>query len=123
MKTQLITKLTFCIAFLIFFQNGYSQKPSKVDLPNSYDFDYIYTLEMSHKNKAIVFDYYLKKGGTYFGFDSAEMNKSSEDTKMFMVMDNDLGITAMFMEMMGKKVVQKTKFKASDFKDDDDNTD
>ena len=61
----------------------------------------------------------MKEGATYFGFDSAEMNKN-KDTKMFMVMDSNLNITAMFMEMMGKKVVQKTKLKPSDFKGDDD---
>lgn len=120
MKTKRITILVFCISFLIFFQNGYSQNASKVELPSSYDFDYIYKLEMTHKKKSIIFDYYLKEGGSYFGFDSAEMNKN-EDTKMFMVMDNDRGVTAMFMEMMGKKVVQKSKLKASDFNNDDDN--
>lgn len=121
MKTQHITKLTFLLTFFIFFQNGYSQKASKVELPSSYDFDYIYKLKMTHKKGDITFDYYLKEGGTYFGFDSAEMSKN-KDTKMFMVMDSNLNITAMFMEMMGKKVVQKTKLKPSDFKGDDDDS-
>ncbi len=122
MKTQRLTKLTFLLPFFIFFQNGYSQKASKVELPSSYDFDYIYKLKMTHKKGDITFDYYLKKGGTYFGFNSAEMNKSS-DTKMFTVMDSDLGVTAMFMEMMGKKIVQKSTFEGSDFKGDLDNSD
>ncbi|MEH6537040.1 MAG: DUF4412 domain-containing protein [Psychroserpens sp.] len=122
MTTQLITKLAFCLTFFFFFHNGYSQKISKIELPSSYDFDYIYKLKMTHKKKDITFDYYLKEGGMYFGIDSAEMSKSSPDTKMFMVMDSNLNITAMFMEMMGKKVVQKTKLKASDFKGDSDNS-
>ena len=120
MKTQQITKFAIYLTFLMIFQFGFSQKTSKVELPSTYDFDYIYQLKMTHKKGDVTFDYYLKEGGTYFGFDSAEMSKSSPDTKMFMVMDSNLNITAMFMEMMGKKVVQKTKLKASDFESDDD---
>lgn len=116
MKTQRITKFAFFLTFFIFFQNGYSQKASKVELPSSYDFDYIYKLKMTHKKGDLTFDYYLKEGAQYFGFDTSEMTKGS-DTKMFMVMDSNLNITAMFMEMMGKKVVQKTKLNTSDFKD------
>ncbi len=120
MKTQQITKFAIYLTFLMIFQFGFSQKTSKVELPSTYDFDYIYQLKMTYKKGDVTFDYYLKEGGTYFGFDSAEMSKSSPDTKMFMVMDSNLNITAMFMEMMGKKVVQKTKLKASDFESDDD---
>ncbi|WP_296380135.1 DUF4412 domain-containing protein [Winogradskyella sp.] len=96
-------------------------KASKVKLPATYDFDYIYKLKMTHKKGDMTFDYYLKENAEYFGFNSAEMSKSSPDTKIFMVMDNNLNITAMFMEMMGKKIVQKTKLKASDFNSDDEN--
>ena len=120
MKTQHITKYTIFLTFLMILQVGFSQKASKVELPSSYKFDYIYTLKMTHKKGDISIDYYLKEGGTYFGFDSAEMAKSSPDTKMFMVMDSNLNITAMFMEMMGKNVVQKTKIKVSDIGSDDD---
>ncbi len=120
MKTQRITHFAFCFAFLMIVQLGYSQKTSKVELPSSYNFDYIYTLKMTHKKDDISIDYYLKEGGTYFGFDSAEMAKSGPETKMFMVMDTNLNITAMFMEMMGKNVVQKTKLKVSDLGSDED---
>jgi len=122
MKTQRIIKLTFLLPFFIFFQNGHSQKESKLALAASYDFDYVYKLKMTHKKGDINFDYYLKEGGTYFGFDTAEMSKSS-DTKMFTIMDADRGVTAMFMEMMGKKIVQKSKFDASDVQGDFDNAD
>ncbi len=123
MKTLRITKFAIHFTFLMIFQIGFSQKASKVELPSTYDFDYIYQLKMTHKKGDITFDYYLKEGGKYFGFDSAEMSKSSPDTKMFMVMDTELEVTAMFMEMMGKKIVQKTKLKASDVMEDDDMSD
>lgn len=106
----------------MFFFNGYSQKASKIDLPSTYDFDYTYKLKMTHKKGDLILTYFLKEDGKYFGFDTAEMAKGS-DTKMFMVMDSNLGVTAMFMEMMGKKVVQKTKINASDFGSDVDNSD
>ncbi len=119
MKTQRITQFAFCFTFLMIFQLGFSQKASKIELPSTYDFDYIYKLKMTHKKGDMTLAYYLKEGAQYFGFDSEEMTKGSEDTKMFMVMDTGLEVTAMFMEMMGKKVVQKTKIKASDFNTDD----
>jgi len=95
-------------------QNSYSQKASKVKLPDTYNFDYIYKLKMTHKKGDVTLDYYLKEDAAYFGFDTAAITEDS-DTKMFMVMDAELEVTAMFMEMMGKKVVQKSKLKASDF--------
>jgi hypothetical protein len=88
-------------------------------LLSSMFFDYIYKFKMTHKKGDMTLDYYLKEGAQHFGFDSEEMTKGGKDTKMFMVMDNELHVTAMFMEMMGKKVVQKTKLKASDFDSDD----
>ncbi|WP_299109009.1 DUF4412 domain-containing protein [uncultured Winogradskyella sp.] len=125
MKTSSISKpISFLICFFV-LQSAFAQfgKASKVELPDSYYFDYIYKLKMTHKKGDITFDYYLSEDESYFGFDSAEMNKGSEDTKIFMVMDADLEISAMFMEMMGKNVVQKTKLKASDFQSEDDMSD
>lgn len=119
MKTQLLVKFVSILTLLLVFQTTHAQKASKIELPSSYDFDYIYKLKMTHKKGDMNFDYYLKEGAQYFGFDSEEMAKGSKDTNMFMVMDNERHVTAMFMEMMGKKVVQKTKIKASDFDSDD----
>lgn len=119
MKNQYVIKVVFVLGLLFVFQNAFSQKASKIELPTTYDFDHIYKLKMTHKKGDITLDYYLKEGSNYFGFDTAEMSKGNEDTKMFMVMDNELQVTAMFMEMMGKNVVQKSKLKASDFQTDD----
>ena len=117
MKTINFSKSIALIICCFMLQSTFAQvgKDDKVKLPSTYDFDYIYQLKMTHKKGDITFDYYLKKEATYFGFDSAEMTKGNADTKIFMVMDADLEITAMFMDMMGKKIVQKTKLMASDF--------
>lgn len=117
MKTISIKQISLFFIGLFALQSVTAQfgKANKIKLPNTYDFDYIYKLKMTHKKGDVVLDYYLKKDAAYFGFDTAEMTKGSEDTKMFMVMDANLEVTAMFMEMMGKKVVQKSKLKTSDF--------
>nr|WP_321221549.1 DUF4412 domain-containing protein [uncultured Psychroserpens sp.] len=122
MTSKIFNNFGFILAFLFMFQSGFSQKASKVELPATYNFDYAYKLKMTHKKGDVVLTYFLKEDAKYFGFDTAEMTKGS-DTKMFMVMDGNLGVTAMFMEMMGKKVVQKTKLKMSDFNDKANNSD
>jgi len=118
MKIQNVIKLILLLVIVFPVQNMFAQKASKIELPATYDFDHIYKLKMTHEKGDVTFDYYLKEDAMYFGFDTSEMTKDS-DTKMFMVMDTELEVTAMFMEMMGKKIVQKTKLKASDFDSDD----
>ena len=122
MTSKIFINLGLFIAFLFVFQTGYSQKASKIQLPTTYDFDYTYKLKMTHKKGDMELTYFLKEGAQYFGFDTGDMTKGS-DTKMFMVMDGSIGVTAMFMEMMGKKVVQKTKLKGSDFDTNSENSD
>ncbi len=108
MTGQSIKAICYNLILLLSLQYGFSQQTTTVDLPSSYNFDYIYKLKITHKKEHTNLDYYLNSGSTYFGFDSPEMSKGSSGTKMFMVMDNELNITAMFMEMMGKKMVQKS---------------
>lgn len=103
-------------------QTSFAQfgKASKVELPATYDFDYIYTLKITHKKGDATLDYYLKKDAKYFGFNSQEISQANKDGEMFMVMDGEREVTAMFMSMAGKKIVQKTKFDASTLDADDD---
>jgi len=123
MKTQLVSNLAFFFMLFLGLQNSYSQKASKVELPDTYNFDYIYKLKMTHKKGDVTLDYYLKEDAKYFGFDISEMTKGNDDKKMFSVMDSELEVTAMFMELNGKKIVQKTKLKASDFDTKEDMSD
>lgn len=110
-------RVAFCFIFLFSSSLVLSQNGSK-ELKDAYDFDYIYKLKMTNKKDDIQFDYYLKKDAGYFGFDISEMTKGQEGMKMFTIMDNDSGTTGMFMDMMGKKIVQKSKIKLSDFDSD-----
>ena len=120
MKTTNTIKLTFYFTFFLFLGQLSAQSKSSTELPNTYDFDYVYKLKITHKKNDAQLDYYLKKGEDYFGFDtSAMMQESNNDAKMFMVMDNQRGISAMFMEMMGKKMVQKSNVKGNNMMADD----
>jgi len=119
MKTTNTFKLTIYLVLCFFLQHGFAQKASKVELPDSYDFDYVYKLKMTHKKGDAQLDYYLKEDAEYFGFDPSAMTEDNSGAKMFMVMDNKRGVNAMFMEMMGKKIVQKSNLKGSDFVSDD----
>lgn len=112
-----IFRVALCFFFLVSSTVVFSQKGSK-DLKDAYDFDYIYQLKMTNKKDDVQFDYYLKKDAGYFGFDISTLTKNQKDMKMFTIMDNDTGVTGMFMEMMGKKMVQKSKINLNDFDSD-----
>lgn len=116
MKNNLLT-IFLCISFSMYSFSIISQNSK--ELQASYNFDYIYKLEMTSKKDVIEFDYYLKKDAGYFGFQLPTVSKDQEGMNMFTVMDNDNQVTAMFMEMMGKKIVKKSKIKLSDFGTDD----
>lgn len=107
-------KLVLGVFFLIFTSIAFSQTNSK-ELKDVYEFDYIYKLKISNNKDDFQFDYYLKKDAGYFGFDLSSLTQDQKDMKMFTIIDNDTGTTGMFMEMMGKKMVQKSKIKLSDF--------
>ena len=59
---------------------------------SSYDFTWKYSLKATSKQGEMVFDYYLKPGATYFGFNSVAMEN------MFTVMDNGNKVTVIFMQ-------------------------
>ncbi|MEO6346920.1 MAG: DUF4412 domain-containing protein [Aquaticitalea sp.] len=71
---------------------------------------------MSSQKNDMVMDYYLKKGTDYFGFKMDQMKTQQGD--MFLVMDNALNINAMFMDMMGKKMVQTSSMNMKDIVND-----
>lgn len=117
-----IFRTALCVVFLFSSSLILAQNKSN-ELQDTYDFDYIYKMQMINKKNDIQFDYYLKKDAGYFGFDISAMTKDQEGMNMFTIMDNDNGITGMFMEMMGKKMVKTSKIKLSDFDSDTDNSD
>ncbi|MDD3720984.1 MAG: DUF4412 domain-containing protein [Lutibacter sp.] len=74
---------------------------SKVDpsvIPDSYTFSWKYSMKMTTKDGNITFDYFLQPGQPYFGFDMPTMEDKKVMSNMFMVMDNDLKVTIMYMQ-------------------------
>lgn len=120
MKT-ILSRTFLCLTFLFSSSLLFAQKNQK-EIQDVYDFDYTYKLKMTTKKDEVQFDYYLKKDADYFGFLLPMVNKGQEGMEIFTVMDNNYNVSAMFMEIAGRKIVQKTKLKLDDIKTDEDNS-
>ena len=114
MSFKLFKRSILFLSFCFISQQSFAQFPNskKVELPASYTFDYNYKLKMTAKKDIMIFDYFLKNGASYFGFKMDQMK--SEQGDMFFVMDSKLDVNAMFMDMMGQKMVQTSSL---DFKE------
>lgn len=110
MSSKLFKTSVICFLLCFISPQGFTQVPNskKVDLPATYTFDYNYKLKMTSQSQKedMVFEYFLKKDADYFGFKMDQMK--TEGANMFFVMDNKLNVNAMFMDMMGQKMVQTT---------------
>lgn len=72
-------------------------------LPESYDFEWKYNLQMQTKDGIINMIYYLKPEAKYFGV-KPEMEQASAMGDMFMVMDIEHNINIILMDMGDKKM-------------------
>ena len=66
-------------------------------LPERYDFEWKYTMQMKHEKGNMNMTYYLTPGAKYFG-SQPEMEDNPMANGMFMVFDEKLDIMAIFME-------------------------
>ncbi|MFD1614462.1 DUF4412 domain-containing protein [Gelatiniphilus marinus] len=85
--------------------NSPQAKGKKVDaknVPDSYQFSYRYQLKMTTSSGDMDIDYFLQPEATYMGM------KMNAGVPFFMVIDDDLNTTYMFMESGGNKVVTAT---------------
>lgn len=71
-------------------------------LPESYDFEWKYTMQMEHKKGNVNMTYYLTPGAKYFG-SQPEIEDNPMANGMFMVFDQKLDIIAIFMETEDSK--------------------
>jgi len=85
-------------------------------LPASYDFEWKYTLQMKHKRGHMQLDYYLKPNAQYFG-SQPQLEGNPMANGMFMVMDQELEIMAIFMETQNGKAGQIMKSPSGDIDD------
>lgn len=106
-------RLKLLVLLLIFAQDLlFSQTKIKdIELPTNYEFTWIMTMEMETekaKKKPMKMMYYMKEDATYFGLKNDMLAQGNPDAEMFIVMDANIGVTSVFMDMMGKKIIQKT---------------
>ncbi|MFD2552097.1 DUF4412 domain-containing protein [Bizionia sediminis] len=98
--------------------NSSPSKGKKVDaknVPDSYQFSYRYQLKMTTSSGDMDIDYFLQPEATYMGM------KMNAGVPFFMVIDDDLNTTYMFMESGGNKVVTATSLDMNeDLEDIDD---
>ena len=72
-------------------------------LPDTYDFDWKYTMQMQTKDGSFTMEYYLKPDAKYFGAKPDMQQKKSEGS-MFIVMDMARNINTIFMDMEDSKM-------------------
>lgn len=91
------------------FANKFGDSTSSVNivdpsaLPDSYEFEWMYTLQMQTNNGLFNIDYFLKPKATYFGA-KPDMKQSKTMGNMFMVMDLERNTNTIFMESNGTKM-------------------
>ncbi|MFG6687499.1 hypothetical protein ACGK9U_13015 [Mariniflexile sp. HNIBRBA6329] len=102
-----------------------NHKVSAADLPNTYEFDWIYETEMligDKKKDKIGMNFLIKKGVTYQATQMVD-EKSKDMGNMTMLFDTDLNTMVMFTDGQGQKFIQtypipevKNKSEKVDFK-------
>ena len=85
-------------------------------LPENYDFEWKYTLQMKHQKGNMNMTYYLKPGAKYFG-SQPELENNPMANGMFMVFDEELGVMAIFMETEDGKAGHLLKNPTVDIED------
>lgn len=84
---------------------GFGAQVDPAILPQSYSYNWRYTLRMKHEKGEMDMNYHLRKNGTDFAT-KIEMEQESPMGGMLMVMDGERGVMAMLMEMSGTKTGQ-----------------
>jgi len=87
--------------------NGSVKSINASEIPNSYEFEWIYSMQMQSKEGLFNIDYFLKPNAKYFG-SKINMEQSKSNGLMFMVTDFDRNINTIFMETNGTKMAMPT---------------
>jgi len=87
------------------FKTGEAVDPSI--LPDHYDFEWKYTMQINTTQGAISMDYYLSPNAEYFGM-KPDLSDQEVTGNMVMVMDVERNVTTMFMDMGDTKMAMPT---------------
>jgi len=97
--------------------SGKSVDPST--LPDQYEFEWMYTLQMQTNDGLMNIDYFLKPDASYFGA-KPELNLSQTTEYIFMVVDIQRSINTIFIESNGTKMAMPSTVPLdTDFDSDD----
>lgn len=77
-------------------------------IPATYDFQWKYTANLSTKQGDMIMTYRLKKNASYLGMEMPQ------NPNMFMVMDSENELTAMFFDANGNKMLMATRLNQSE---------
>jgi len=115
------TKITAVILlFLCVETSMYSQKNAS-DLPESYNFTWRYTLEVTDKKQSMKMTYFLAEEQPYYGVEFEDVTGKMKMGEMLMVFDKRIGSTITFMTFGGQKMGQTMKMpNLYDTEDDND---
>lgn len=93
-------------------KSGFLMGASQADLsevPEKYEFEWMYGLLMKSKEGETTINYFLKKDASYFGF------KLPNSEEMFMVMDVSRNLMMMYMNSKGTKMITASKISPPSF--------
>ena len=76
-------------------------------LPDSYNYEWKYTMQIETDNSTLSIDYFLKPDANNFGI-KLNMKKSKSVSNIFMVMDLERKTSIVFMDMHGNKIATPT---------------
>lgn len=91
-------------------QSGFPMGTAQADLsevPETYEFDWKYVLEMQNKEGETQLNYFLKKDAPYFGF------KLPNSDEMFMVMDQSRNLMVNYIDSKGTKMMTASRISKS----------
>ena len=109
MKTKIVILFFLCMETAAF-----GQKITKANLPDSYDFTWRYTQQITNKQGDMLIHYFFKENQPNFG-SKIEITKGKDlVSNMFTIMDYRLNVSLVLMDMMGSKMGQIIKLPSSD---------
>ncbi len=109
MKTKIVIFFFLCIEIAAF-----GQKVKKEDLPNSYDFTWRYTQQITNKKGNMLIHYFFKEDQLNFG-SKFEITKGKDMVSdMFTIMDYKLNTSLVLMNMGAYKIGQIVKLPSDD---------
>ena len=94
-------------------------KKGKIDLPNSYDFEWSYVMQMKTKEGSVDMNYFLKKDANYMGI-KVSTDKTDMTANMVMILDAQRNVSITLMNMDDNKIITTTKMPQEELDDNGD---